>query len=292
MDRYPWENPDLGADLAHVGAFVRQLGADHDRPRTSEARWKMLRRITAEIGVPLHEASGDQIKRWWYASGTRKADGGKRKPATRAAARSHLVAFLRWAVEEGLRPDNPAAKLPSVRITRRHPRPADRAEVARVLATAAAPARRAILLAVFVGLRVSEISPLTRADLQRNAEGRLEAWIRGKGGHLRRVDIPAALAEELLAVEPGEPLVPSRSGRHLSPDGISRLISRTFFAARSTITAHQLRHLCATELYNATKDLLAVAEQLGHRNVATTAGYAAPGRSVVDALDGLYGGTR
>jgi len=139
VDRFPWEDPDLGADLAHVGTFVCQLGADHDRPRTSEARWKWLRRLTREIGAPPHEASGEQIKAWWFGAGTRKAGGGKRAPATRAAGRAHLVAFLDWCVEEGLRPDNPAAKLPSVRITRRDPRPADRAEVDRVLATARSP---------------------------------------------------------------------------------------------------------------------------------------------------------
>jgi len=133
---------------------------------------------------------------------------------------------------------------------------------------------------------------LTRADLQRTAEGRWEMWVTRKGGHRLRVDIPAVLAEELVAVAAGEPLVPSRSGRHLSPQGVSRLIARAFSEAKSPIRAHELRHLCATELYSATNDLLAVAEQLGHRDPRTTSGYAAPGRSVAGALDRLYRGTR
>jgi hypothetical protein len=68
--------------------------------------------------------------------------------------------------------------------------------------------------------------------------------------------------------------VPSRVGGHLSARGVSDLIAREFARAGSCIRAHALRHLAATELLAATGgDIAVVAEQLGHRNIGTTAGY-------------------
>jgi integrase len=284
----PWEDPS--AELADVAAFVARLAADHDRPRTSEARWRTLRLVQREIGVMLSEASAAQIEAWWFGRGVRTAAGmGKRSAATRAAFQRHLSVFMRWLVTDGRRGDNPMDRIPAVRVPRRDPRPADRAEVNRVLATVRGPARRAIVLASELGLRCMEIAALTRADLQHDPDAGWQLWLTRKGGHRLRVDVPAGLAAELAAIPAGIPLVPSGTGEHLTPAGVSRLIGRTFRQAGSPITAHQLRHLAATELLRETGgDIRAVAEHLGHRDLNVTAGYTQPGRGIVTALELRY----
>lgn len=280
----PWEDPP--AELADVGVFVARLAADHDRPRTSEARWRTLRQVQRELGVRLSEVSAGQLSAWWFGRGTRKATGsGRRSPATRYALKSHLSGFFRWCVLEGRRVDDPTVHLPSVRVPRRDPRPADRETVDRVLAGARGPARRAVLLASELGLRCVEIASVSRGDLQRMPSGGWELWVTRKGGHRLRVDVPAGLAAELERVPAGLPLVPAHDGEHMTPAGVSRLISRTFRAAGSRITAHQLRHLVATELLAEAGDIKAVADHLGHRSIATTSGYVQAGRGIVGALE-------
>jgi integrase len=191
-------------------------------------------------------------------------------------------------VLEGLRVDDPTLRVPSVRVPRRDPRPADRPTVDRVLAGARGPARRAVLLASTLGLRCVEIAAVSRGDLQRMPAGGWELWLTRKGGHRLRCDVPAGLAAELEQVPAGLPLVPAHDGEHMTAAGVSRLISRTFRAAGSSITAHQLRHLVATELLGEAGDIKAVADHMGHRSIQTTAGYVQPGRGIVGALERLH----
>jgi site-specific recombinase XerC len=115
------------------------------------------------------------------------------------------------------------------------------------------------------------MSPATAAKHYRSLQ---QLWLTRKGGHRLRCAVPVTLAGELATTPPGQPLVPSRVGGHLSARGVSDLIAREFARAGSCIRAHALRHLAATELLAATGgDIAVVAEQLGHRNIGTTAGY-------------------
>lgn len=282
----PWLRADIPADLLIVAQFVREFGADHDRPRTSEARWGILCRIQREIGAgPLTEVTAAQVRTWWFGTGQVLAAGtGFRSAATRRALLDHFRAFLRWAVAQQLRADDPTAGLPTVRVPRREPRPADRAEVDRVIATTRGPARIAIQLAADLGLRCCEIAALSRDDLAQDDEG-WWLWLTRKGGHRLRCVVPAAAAKTLARVPPGKPLVPSRTGGHLTSRGVTKLISRTFARAGSPWRAHTLRHLAATELLAATGgDIVAVADQLGHRDIKTTATYT---RSTTSTVRGV-----
>jgi integrase len=142
-------------------------------------------------------------------------------------------AFIAWAIDSELRSDDPLRGLPTVRVPRREPRPADRAEVDRVLAALDGTPRTAILLAADLGLRCCEIATVTRDDLQ-HIGGGWWLWLTRKGGHRLRCAVPVTLAGELATTPPGQPLVPSRIGGHLSARGVSDLIAREFARAGSS----------------------------------------------------------
>ena len=93
----------------------------------------------------------------------------------------------------------------------------------------------------------------------------------------RQVRIPAALLKEIDAEYQGDArvhLFESKHGQPFTRQYITREIGR---AARRvlgrSVSAHQLRHSRATDLYQSTRRLKAVSALLGHSGVDTTARY-------------------
>jgi integrase/recombinase XerD len=139
-----------------------------------------------------------------------------------------------------------------------------------------------LLLAVQTGLRISELTGLTRADLHLGAGAHVACH--GKG----RKDRITPLTRNTIAVlhawleehngDPGTPLFPTRRGTTLSRDAIEhRLAHYTVQAADrcpslqgKKITAHVLRHTTAMRLLHAGVDTSVIALWLGHVSVETT----------------------
>jgi site-specific recombinase XerD len=140
-----------------------------------------------------------------------------------------------------------------------------------------------LLLAVQTGLRISELTGLTRADLHLGAGAHVACH--GKG----RKDRITPLTRNTVAVlrdwldehhdeHPGGPLFPTRRGTPLSRDAIEhRLAHYVGLAATScpslhgkTVTAHTLRHTTAMALLHAGIDTSVIALWLGHVSVETT----------------------
>lgn len=126
-----------------------------------------------------------------------------------------------------------------------------------------------------MGLRCVEVARLEVADWDR-AERLIYVW--GKGGRRRTVPVPddvaAALAPHVRDRDRG-PIFGIGAAR------LSQLVSQWMrqaglkSEARDGKSAHALRHRAATEAYRRTKDLQAVQQLLGHKNVATTDRYLA-----------------
>lgn len=137
----------------------------------------------------------------------------------------------------------------------------------------AADARVALMirLANDLGMRRAEVSRVDPSnDLVRAPSG----WsliVHGKGSRNRVLPIPDDLAAVLGDVPSGF-LFPNQHGGHLSPHWVGTLVSR---ALPEGTTMHQLRHLCATELHEATHDIRLVQTVLGHASLATTERYVA-----------------
>lgn len=103
-----------------------------------------------------------------------------------------------------------------------------------------------------------------------------------------REDTAAALSDYLAARGPvvedeqGEPLfVQIRKGGEIrgriTRQGVNKVINHYLLKAglkRQGLSCHALRHTCGALLYQATRDIRAVQETLGHSNISTSAGYA------------------
>ncbi|MPZ24174.1 MAG: tyrosine-type recombinase/integrase [Dehalococcoidia bacterium] len=181
--------------------------------------------------------------------------------------------------------------IPSKRYTRTLVRFLNRAEVDALLA---APDRRTwfgrrdhafILMAVQTGLRLSEITGVTRDDL-----------ILGTGAHVRvigkgRKERSTPLAKPTVAVltawlrEPARGddrlVFPNAKGGRLSVHGVKYLLEKhAATAARvcpslqgKRVTVHLLRHTMALDLLQAGVDRAVIALWLGHESVETTQVY-------------------
>jgi integrase/recombinase XerD len=139
-----------------------------------------------------------------------------------------------------------------------------------------------LLLAVQTGLRVSELTSLTCADVHL-----------GPGPHVRchgkgRKDRATPLTRQTTAVLrawlaergglPGDPLFPARAGHRLSRDAVERLVAKHAAAAAATcpsltgknVTPHTLRHSAAMALLHAGVDSSVIALWMGHEDPAST----------------------
>lgn len=140
------------------------------------------------------------------------------------------------------------------------------------------------------GLRRVEIVRACVSDIERDAEG-LRLLVHGKGKErfiYPREDTARALQDFLIGRGPlekddqGEPLfVQIRKGGtamgRITRTGVNKVVDHYLLKAglkREGLSCHALRHTCGALLYQATRDVRAVQETLGHSNIATSAGYA------------------
>jgi integrase len=229
------------------------------------------------------------------------AEGGKLSRRGVQICRNVLRASLREAVDEGLIPRSPAARVGLPRTVAKPDRVKETdawtaAEVDRFLDTSASH-RWAVgfRLGVLYGLRRSEILALRWDDLDTRA-GTLRideslvatrtgaAWSNAKNERSRRV-IPlddetlrefarrraAQAAERLAAGEAWEDedlIISTRAGRLVLPRSFDRALERIVAAAElPRLTSHGLRHTAATHMVQGATDLgelRAIADLLGH----------------------------
>jgi integrase/recombinase XerD len=206
-------------------------------------------------------------------------------PRSRAKAISSLRSFFRFAVGEGIRPDNPVAFLESPRRQQTLPETMDREMVEQLLAVidAGKPLGlrdRALFELIYSsGLRISEAAGLNVRDIDFK-EGVVR--VKGKGSKERlAVFGPEAalwLRRYLEEVRPkladgggrGAALFVGRSGKRLSRKGIWKNYVRYAALAGTGSRVHTLRHSFATGLLKGGADLRTVQALLGHADLTTT----------------------
>ena len=192
------------------------------------------------------------------------------KVETRRSYRSSLRAFWSWGVLTERTARDVAHLLPSIPPAQPIPRPAPPAAVVTALNEADARVWLMIRLATELGLRRGEVAQVHSRDLERDLLG-WSLHVHGKGSRDRVVPLPDSLARALRRLPAGWAF-PGEVDGHLSARWVGKLVGRLLPVG---VTMHQLRHLCATELHDDTRDLRAVQELLGHASVATTQRYVA-----------------
>ncbi len=219
------------------------------------------------------------------------ADAATRALAPRTLARrlSALRQFYRFLLVDGIRADDPTARLDAPRIGRPLPKILSEDEVARLLAAAAAwPGDEGVRLRCLVellyasGLRVSELVTLPLAAAQRDPRVLL---VRGKGGKERMVPLSPPARQALAAylecrrsflakAQPSRWLFPSRAGAgYLTRQRCGQLLKELALAAGldpARLSPHVMRHAFASHLLDGGADLRSVQQMLGHADIATT----------------------
>jgi integrase/recombinase XerD len=139
-----------------------------------------------------------------------------------------------------------------------------------------------LLLAVQTGLRISELTGLTRADLHLGSGAHVVCHGKGRKQRITPMttNTVAVLRDWLNEHSSNHqtPLFPTRGGRQLSRDAIEHRITHYASIAADrcpslrgkTITAHVLRHTTAMRLLHAGVDTSIIALWLGHVSVDTT----------------------
>jgi integrase/recombinase XerD len=210
-------------------------------------------------------------------------------PSTAARHLSSQRRFYKFLQAEGLREDNPTARLKRPRTSRPLPKLLSPEETERLIGAAyglpqdsAAQIRaraRAICLIELLyatGLRVSELVGLPRHVA--NADSRV-LMVRGKGGRERMVPLsePAqrALADWQIHVGAQERFLFAAGGKtgHLTRQRFAQILQQLAIAASlspSRISPHVVRHAFATHLVENGADLRAVQQMLGHADISTT----------------------
>jgi integrase/recombinase XerD len=142
-------------------------------------------------------------------------------------------------------------------------------------------------LTVQTGIRVSELTGLTRQDVSLGSGGHI--YVLGKGRKERRTPITKVVRATLkswmkeLTLDDEQILFPSLRGCRLSNDGVQYLLKKHVITAckvcpslgKKRIHPHVLRHTAAMELLHAGVDTSVIALWLGHESVETTQIYLA-----------------
>ena len=172
------------------------------------------------------------------------------------------------------------SRVKALRIQRRVFRSAEREltkdEYVKLVETAAARGQERLALVTeticATGIRVSELRYVTVAALQR---GRADVALKGK---VRTILLPGRLCRKLLKyakrkkIASGEVFL-TRSGKSLSRKQIwaeLKTLCKRAGVAAGKVFPHNLRHLFARTFYKACRDIVKLADVLGHSNIEVT----------------------
>ena len=201
---------------------------------------------------------------------------------------SSLRTFYRYLLREGLTEDNPAEAVQAPKSPRRLPKTLDQEQVGQLLdqphQTDALSLRDQAMMELLYssGLRLAELVSLD-VDTIDLRDG--EMLITGKGSKARLLPVGAPAiqavrcwlaARSLLARGSDDPaLFVNRRGGRVSARTVQQRLARV---ARQRgldqhLHPHMLRHSFATHMLEASGDLRAVQELLGHANLSTTQVY-------------------
>ena len=251
---------------AQIARYARALRTEERAPATIEKYLRDVRSFAAWLeGRPVSKELAARWKEGLLGSGL--------APATvnaKLSALNGLFRFLGWE-------DCRVRFLKLQRRAFRDPaRDLTREEYGRLLETAnrQGRGRLALLLETIcaAGLRVSEVRCITAEAV---LAGRAEIRLKGK---IRTILLPGKLCRKLLKyakkqkIASGEIFL-TRSGKAISRRQIWHEVKALCGEAKvapSKVFPHNLRHLFAAIFYRATRDIVKLADLLGHSSINTT----------------------
>lgn len=274
------------AIVGTLASFSAALAGKKTRPRTIATYVKVVTRFAEWLGdeSTLAEISTESIGRYQVARGQLAA-------ATIAKDLSGIRAYCRWAIRAKLRADDPTLELEWPKRTLPIPR-ALKARELRLLDQVldmplplldtkkrhvVARHKRAILLMLYAGMRISEVPSLDWRDVDLD-EGMLIVRD-GKGGKDRALAIHPRLAANLAETPEDRQrgaVCGRLDGRPISYKSMPHIFSDRYLGSYGLeISAHMLRHSFAVQLLRAGADLRTIQVLMGHASLETTQRYLA-----------------
>lgn len=245
----------------HISDYVRYLKAGGSPKSTIGTRRHHLIRCARDLPVDPTTITPDAFLDWF----------GEQEWAqeTRRGHRGTYRSFWSWAVADGRTAIDLGALLPRVKPSDPDPQPIPERYYRKALATAVPRTGRMLRMGWELGMRRGEIA---RSHSRWIIED-LEGWtmrVVGKGGKIRHVPIPPALAGDLRSLGEGY-IFPGDDQGHLSPRWVGTLVTN---ALPGVWTTHKLRHSAATNWHEVSGgDTFLVQDLLGHASPATTRRY-------------------
>ena len=249
-----------------LAVFRQWLLEEEREPATIEKYLREVRAFAAWLGgAPVTKEGATAWKACLTASGFQSGTvNGK------LSALNKFFAFLGW----------PDCRVKYLKIQRRvfrsSERELSREEYARLLETARALGRERLALLIeticATGIRVSELKYITVESVR---DERTEISLKGK---IRTILIPGKLCRKLLKyarkrkIASGEIFL-TRSGKSLSRRQIwaeMKALCARAGVERTKVFPHNLRHLFARTFYRACRDVVKLADVLGHSSIETT----------------------
>ncbi len=294
------------SEARSVEAFLEYLSAERGvSPRTLDAYARDLDDAAmhcAGRGLDLLDADEPCFEAYL----ARLAEDG-RAASTAARRLSALKQFFAFALDEGLRADDPVQRLKGPRRARPLPKVLSLGDVEALFRAAkvgdhpSAIRRRCLLEVLYAGgLRVSELVSLPAAA---GAPRDRTLVIKGKGGRDRLIPLTHAALDALAAYAPHRSsFAPAKSARtadrrrralrflfpansasgHLTREAFARELKALAAQAGldpARVSPHVLRHAFATHLMDNGADIRIVQALLGHADISTTQIYTHVGQS-------------
>jgi integrase len=257
-----------------IGGYLRTMKAAGNPDTSIYSRRQHLENLARNLDVADPWAVTREQLRDWFGDRNWAIE-------TRRGRRSSFRAFWAWGVDEGHCPVNVALALPRVKAAIPHPRAIPERLYQEAYARADERTKIMLRLAYENGLRRGEIAVI---HVERDLFEDLDGWslvVHGKNAKRRDAPLSKRLAFDLRALGPGYAF-PGAINGHLSPRRVGELAVDVLPAPW---TLHTIRHNYGQTVYDATKDLGAAQEALGHASPMTTRTYVAVSRDVVRAAN-------
>lgn len=247
----------------------------HGRPETTQAAYRRdAGALLAHTGTALRSMTLGELQDYASSlSALAPASQARRLAAVKSLyAFGHRLGYLAYDLARPL-------QLPRLR-DRLAERIITEAEIARLVELEPNPRNHALLKLTYAcGLRISEVCALCWRDLKGNKTGG-QASVHGKGGKTRVVLIQPKLWRMLAALRgeagPDDPVFRSRGRQALDRSAAHRIVKAA--AARAglpaAVSAHWLRHACASHALDRGAPAHVVQTSLGHASLTTTTRYA------------------
>lgn len=194
--------------------------------------------------------------------------------STRSQYKSTMYGFFMWLQDEEHRSDNPAARLPRVKVPHREPNPYTTDELEKLLHSGIYKrARLWVLLYAYQGFRAGEIAAVSGKNIDWS-EQRILSWEAKNGHHVWRPIHPLVWDELQKWRGTEDWLFMRRDGAgHVSAATVSNTLSKANKRAGIKHRAHDLRGWHATELIEADVPTIVVAASLRHVDSQTVQKY-------------------